>query len=216
MRRFNVRDIFGIGLIVFGGLMLLENLHILKGATGYFWGAIWVAVSLIFFNAFMRDRKSGWWNIIPAMVLLGLGLSSVMPKSLSFLEGSAFLGCLGLAFFIVYFTDNSRWWGIIPGGVMLTLATISALDGRVQIDSGSVLFLGLGVTFLLVATLPNTGKPNEWAYIPSVILLAFGGFLMLGSNGTMLDTNFLAKYLPYLLIGLGVVVVAKWLLAKKE
>jgi hypothetical protein len=216
MRRFNVRDIFGIGLIVFGGLLLLENLHIIKGATGYFWGAIWVAVSLIFFNAFARDRKSGWWNIIPAMVLLGLGLTSIMPKSLSFLEGSAFLGCLGLAFFIVYFTDNSRWWGIIPGGVMLTLAAISALDGMAHVDSGSVLFLGLGVTFLLVATLPTTGKPNEWAYIPSVILLAFGGFLMLGKNGKFFDETLLPQYLPYLLIGLGVVILARWLLGKRE
>lgn len=211
MSKFNVRDIFGVGLVLLGLLMLLENLGILAGATGYFWGAIWIAVSLFFFNAFQRDHDRGWWNIIPAMALLGLGVSAILPSSLEWLEGSAFLASLGLAFFIIYYANRSRWWGIIPGGVMLTLATVSALEDKFKMDGGAVFFLGLGITFLLVAVLPGDRKRNDWAYIPSVVLLAIGGLML-----NQLKLGALEVYLPYLLIGFGVLVLGRFLLVKRE
>ena len=33
--------------------------------------------------------------------------------------GALFLGCIGIAFWVIYLADRARWWGIIPGGVLL-------------------------------------------------------------------------------------------------
>lgn len=205
LRRVDFRSLFGAGLVLLGGLMLLEKFGILRGASSLFWGAaLWVGAAY-FFYVFAQSPQGRWWAIIPAMALLGMGGSAILPLVFSGLGGGVFLGALGVAFLIVYLTDRSRWWGLIPGGVLLTLAVISVVDEAPAfraLDSGSLFFLGLGLTFLLVALLPNPSGSMQWAYIPAVVLLLMGAFL--GSSATA----GLADYVwPVALILAGLLVV---------
>jgi hypothetical protein len=176
MRRIDPRLLVGILLILGGFLNLLGNFGVLNNVGGVFWGIIFGAIGAVFLYYFFTNKNFGWWAIIPALALLGMAASSILPASLDAWSGLFFLGGLSAAFWVIYFTDRDRWWGIIPGGTLATLAIISVLDGVTGKDSGGLLFIGMGITFLLVALLPSSTK-REWAYYPAVILLIFGAVL---------------------------------------
>ncbi len=176
MKRVDPRLIIGSMLILGGLLSNLGNFGVLDNVSGVFWGILLGAVGSVFLYYFITNPKFGWWAVIPALALLGMAASSILPKSLDAWSGLFFLGGLSIAFWTIYITDRERWWGIIPGGVLATLALISVLDELTGKDSGGVLFIGMGITFLLVALLPSSHR-REWAYFPAVALLIFGAFL---------------------------------------
>lgn len=212
MKKLNLRDWFGIGLVALGIMMLLENFGIARGATGVLFSIAMLLAASYFFGGYARNPRGGWWNIIPAMALLGLAsenlLTLILPKTLHFISGNAFLFCLGIAFLLVYAGDRSRWWGIIPGGVLLTLVVANIAKGG---NDMGILLIGLGVTFLIVALAPTNNNRNEWAYIPSVTLLALGGFLISQKSMTLLNTA-----LPYALIALGVLVIFRFWMGRNS
>jgi hypothetical protein len=185
MRRVDFRTIFGVGLIALGGLMLLEKMGFISGASSLFWGAALMVGAVYFLFIFFQEPRTKWWAIFPATALFGMGGAAFLPKAFSGWGGGIFLGALGLGFFIVYIVNRANWWAIIPGGVLLTLAGVSTLteyEAFSALGSGSLFFIGLGFTFLLVALLPNPVGKMQWAYIPAVILTLMGG--LLGSTST--------------------------------
>ena len=174
MRRLDYRILIGAGLIVLGGLMLLERLGLFRGALDVFWGGVLLLGGAYFLYRFASNPQGEWWAAIPGTALAGLAAESLWPRALGNWGGLFFLGGLGLGFFAVYLSDRQRWWAIIPGGVLVTLGIIAALTDQFGIEeTGGVLFVGLGVTFLLLALLAS----KQWAYIPGVILLALGALL---------------------------------------
>ena len=72
MKRFDVRDIGAILLIVAGGLLLLQNFGILRSVVALVWALIFAAGGLVFLYVFLTNRAN-WWAIIPGFALLGLG-----------------------------------------------------------------------------------------------------------------------------------------------
>jgi hypothetical protein len=175
MRRYDLRLIFGVLLVLGGVLSLLEVQGILANAGGIFWGLLLGAAGLVFLNMLIRDR-SNWWAALPAFTLLGLAVSSFLPDSLDASDGLVFFAGVSLGFWWVYFTDTSRWWAIIPAGILLTLGAVSLFDELLGGNSGGFFFLGLGMTFVLVAILPG-GRGRSWALIPGIFLLLFGAIL---------------------------------------
>jgi len=174
VRRLDYRILIGAGLIVLGGLMLLERLGLFRGALDVFWGGVLLLGGAYFLYRFASNPQGEWWAAIPGTALAGLAAESLWPRALGNWGGLFFLGGLGLGFFAVYLSDRQRWWAIIPGGVLVTLGIIAALTDQFGIEeTGGVLFVGLGVTFLLLALLAS----KQWAYIPGVILLALGALL---------------------------------------
>lgn len=175
MRKLDFRLSIG-GLLILGGLLaLLDTMGIINNAGGIFWGLIWGAVGVFFLYLLISDRQTNWWAAFPAFTLIGMAVSSFLPRSIEFLDSFIFLGGISLAFWWVYFTDTSRWWAIIPAGVLLTLGAVSSLDDISAFDTGGLFFIGLGLTFLLVAVL--TGREQSWAWYPAVALLIFGSLI---------------------------------------
>lgn len=168
MKRFDPRIVFGVVLLLAGGLLLMQALGVLQEANNWFWGALFLLAG----GAFMSLLFSGyWWAVFPGMTLLALGVTALLPEAWDNYEGLVFLGGIGLAFWIVYFMDRSSWWALIPAGVMTTLGIVSALPDRVSgLETGGFFFLGLAVTFLLVALLAGL----RWAYYPAAVLGIFG------------------------------------------
>ena len=177
MKRFDFRTLLGLGLILLGGMMLLDKIGIVHGAANLFFGGALLLVGLYFLYNFIQSPRSHWWAVIPAMALVGMSAGSILPGALAGWAGGIFLGALGVAFMLVYLTDRSRWWGIIPGGVLLTLALVASVDKTNWINTGSLFFGGLGLTFLLVAILPNNVGKMQWAYIPAIVLILMGALL---------------------------------------
>ena len=177
MRRFEIRIIGGILLIAAGALFLLQNLGIF--AVGdYLWPFLFGAGGLVFLYVFLTDRAN-WWAIIPGFTLLGLAamiaLDQFAPQIGETWGGALFLGGIGLAFWVVYFTNREHWWAVIPGGVLLTIALVAGLSSILEgIETGGVFFLGLGLTFALLAFLPTPEGRMKWAFIPAGVLLVVG------------------------------------------
>ena len=175
MKKDQSRLIWGGILILAGILFLLQELNILGNAFQYLWLILMAAGGAVFIWIYFT-KKEQWWAIIPGLTLLGLSLRG-LDSLLNFYPGSSwtgavFLGCIGLAFWLIYLRRQDQWWAIIPGGVLLTLAAVAGLDKI--LDWGEVIFfLGLACTFALVGILPNQ-LDTRWAFIPAAVLAVLG------------------------------------------
>ena len=201
------RLIWGGILILAGVLFLLQQLNILGNAFQYLWLLIMAAGSVVFLWIYFT-KSDQWWAVIPGLALMGLslagleGLLNILPGSN--LSGALFLGCIGVAFWLVYLRKQEQWWAIIPGGVLITLAAVTALD-NIFGWSEVVFFLGLGITFFLVALLPNQGQDTRWAYIPAVIMSVLAITLFAPLKTAMLI------FWPIVLVGLGIyILIRNW------
>jgi len=175
MKNDQSRLIWGGMLILAGILFLLQELNILGNAFQYLWLILMAAGAAVFIWIYYT-KKEQWWAIIPGLTLLGLSLSG-LDSLLNFYPGSnwtgaIFLGCIGLAFWLIYLRRQDQWWAIIPGGVLITLAAVAGLE-KVLDWSGGIFFLGLAATFALVGILPNQ-LDTRWAFIPAAILAVLG------------------------------------------
>ena len=201
------RLIWGGILILAGVLFLLQQLNILGNAFQYLWLLIMAAGSVVFLWIYFT-KSDQWWAVIPGLALMGLslagleGLLNILPGSN--LSGALFLGCIGVAFWLVYLRKQEQWWAIIPGGVLITLAAVTALD-NIFGWSEVVFFLGLGITFFLVALLATQGQDTRWAYIPAVIMSVLAITLFAPLKTAMLI------FWPIVLVGLGIyILIRNW------
>ena len=120
MRKDQSKFIFGGMLILAGILFLLQEFRILGSAFELLWVVLMAAGAGVFLWVYFT-RPEQWWAIIPGLALLGLALIG-LQESLDLLPGSnwtgaVFLGCLGLAFWLVYLRRQEQWWAIIPGAI---------------------------------------------------------------------------------------------------
>jgi len=201
------RLVWGGILILAGVLFMLQELNILGNAIQYLWLMLMAAGSVVFLWIYFT-KTDQWWAIIPGLTLLGLSVAgleaiiNIFPGSE--LSGAVFLGCIGLAFWLVYLRNQHQWWAIIPGGVLITLAAVTALDdifGWTDV----VFSLGLGTTFFLVALLPSQGQDTRWAYIPAVIMSVLAITLIAPLKTAMLI------FWPIVLIGIGIyILIRSW------
>ena len=205
MKRFDVRTIGAILLIVVGILLLLQNVGILVGVVALIWSLIFAAGGLIFLYVFLTNRVH-WWALIPGFALLSLGaliaLDQFLPRVGDALGGTIVLGGIGLAFWVIYFLNREYWWAVIPGGVLVTLALIVGLEPVFEGDEmGGLVLVGLGLTFGVVYFLPTPHGRMKWAIIPAGVLLAIGLLITIATIG-----------LSDLLFGVALILVGLYLL----
>jgi len=176
------------GIIILAGILfLLQEMNILGNAFQYLWLILMAAGAAVFLWIFFA-KKEQWWAIIPGLTLLGLSFSG-LESLLNILPGSnwsgaVFLGCIGLAFWLVYLRRQDQWWAIIPGGVLVTLAAVAGFENLLG-ESEVIFFLGLAGTFALVGILPSQ-VDTRWAFIPAAILAVLGVALFAPFRSAML------------------------------
>jgi hypothetical protein len=133
-------------------------------------------------------RRENWWALIPAAVTLLLAVIILLGAVMGELAGMALFLGIGLAFVGVYFAEidgrRYHWWALIPAGALFSLAAVVLL-AVLHLDAlaGSALFLGLSLTFAVLYWLRGPGRPLDWAWIPSLALLAFGLFVLAVAGG---------------------------------
>jgi hypothetical protein len=147
----------------------MQTMGLLKNASDVFFGMIFLLGGLAFLSLLFSGN---WWAVFPGAALVGIGILILLPESLNNLGGMIFLGCLGLAFWVVYLMNRiDHWWALIPAGVLTTLAVVTVLPNRIgTFETGGVFFLGIAATFLLVALLVGM----QWAYWPAAVLGILG------------------------------------------
>ena len=84
-------------------------------------------LSLAFFWVYFTDT-SRWWAIIPAGVMLTLGVIATLDDVFG-IDGGGFLFLgLGVTFVLVALLpgESSRSWALIPGGILLLLGALTS------------------------------------------------------------------------------------------
>ncbi len=204
MKNIRGRAVWGVILIVLGVLFLLQELQLVGSAFQFLWIIVSFGAGVAFLWTFASNQQN-WWAAIPGLALLGLSVASLEDALNLFpgfdVGGPAFLGSLGLSFWLIYARRQDHWWAIIPGGVLLTLAAVAGLDS-VGVDyGGGIFFLGLGLTFVLVALLPSPHADTRWSFIPAAVMLILG-FTQLTELGEEI-----LNYWPAILIVVGLYIL---------
>lgn len=207
MKKDQSRMIWGLVLVLAGILFFLQEFQVLGSAFDFLWLILMGGGSGVFLWIYFKKQEQ-WWAVIPGLILLGLTLAGLDGIFNIFPGGSwtgvVFLGCAGIAFWLVYLRRQEQWWAIIPGGVLITLALVAGLESLSD-WSDVVFFLGMGLTFALVALLPHQSYNTRWAFIPAGILSILGILLIAPIQSVF---NYIW---PVILVGLGVyLLIRNW------
>jgi hypothetical protein len=145
------RIIFGLLLLVFGVLALLQSFNIIQTSSSLFAlvpATIFLLGGLAFLNVLSTDRRQ-WWAVIPGVILASIGLlilvSTLFPSLGGILGGLIVLGGIGAAFWAVYFPGPAQLVGDHPRrnadhtGDRLAASRAFQLGGRWFYDGCGVL-----------------------------------------------------------------------------
>lgn len=131
------------------GLIALSESNIL----GDPWIAFYVltAIAIPFLVVYLRDR-SQWWALIPAYVLLAIGLMVTLLENgiLSDLLVPAYvMFAIAIPFLVVFTLNRKLWWALIPGGVLAIIGIAFLIaEAAVQFIL-PVVFIVLGIVILV-------------------------------------------------------------------
>lgn len=199
-----LRILWGLLLILAGVLFLLD----LTGSVSlgdYQWAIILGIGGLAFLSVFISDRRQ-WWSLFPSFGLLigaaAIFIETYYPQLPGDIIGAIAMGAIGLAFLLIFLSNFEHWWALIPAGVLLSLGVSLGLSSFITgLDMGGLFLLGLGITFGVIGFVRTPQGQMKWAFIPAVVLLLLGSFLLIASFNLFL-------YLwPLALIAAGIFIV---------
>ena len=178
MKRFDMRIVLGLVLIVAGSMFLLQSLGLFHGGVDLLWATILGGAGVASLYVYANNRAN-WWALIPGTTLVAIAfniiVSVISPRAGNMLGGGIVLGGIAVSFWLIFLTQRGYWWAVIPAGVLSSLALVSVADEIIPSgDTGGLFLVGLGLTFFLVANLPGYENGLKWAYIPGGILTAIG------------------------------------------
>jgi hypothetical protein len=163
-----------------------------------------VVIALPFLYVFYQDRRS-WWALIPAYVLLSIGLMLALIE-IDLLRdafvATYVLTIIALPFLVVYFRDQQHWWALIPAYTMLTIGLMVGL-----IDSGLLNDLVIPAYIMFSIALPfiyvYVRNPSEWwPLIPAGVMGIMGMGFLLADRSTRIVA-------PIIVIGIGVAIILR-------
>lgn len=190
----------GLGLLVVGALMLATRIS----PGNLFFELMWLA-GYALLASFLWKALEGR---VPLKLRIGIhgAIGILAAATLNRLAGLAFLGFIGLAFFLVYWFSPDgpakKGWALIPAGALMTLAAVAGVSSLYpRWDGGSIFLLGMTATFTYIYLLPKEKGGAKWALWPA---LAWAVITLLAND----PTGGWARWLmPLALIGAGVVVL---------
>lgn len=183
----------GLLLIGLGLLVLFTNLG-LSIVGNLLTAGIFAGLAYFVYQNGVRTGREGMKLL--AIPLAGLALVTLLPGRAS---GALFLAFIGLAFAVVWRTDQKRWWAVIPAGAFASLAATAGLSGISGNLGGFVFLGGLAATFYALTRLRV--EPQAWAIYPAGALGAVAALALFGGGGSWL--------FPIILLVAGVVLLAR-------
>lgn len=184
-----VNVVWGLMLIIGGGLFLMQNLGYSLEWTPQVWVAIFGGASLLFLVSYFVSGIQEWGWLIPAGVFGGVALTIGLAEA--GVESAAvgapiFLG-IAIPFAVAFALEpRTRWWALIPAWVMLVLTLILFIADWVAGEViGSLVLFSIGLPFAVVYLVDRS---RQWALIPAGVLCAVGliPLLVLGFSEEMI------------------------------
>jgi len=131
------------------GLVALIELNILQDP--FIATYVLTAIALPFLVVFLRNRDQ-WWALIPAYVLLAVGVMVGLDEGgvLSDLLVPAYvLFAIAIPFFVVYARNTRQWWALIPGAIMAVIGLAFVIAEAAAQYVGAVALVLAGVWILV-------------------------------------------------------------------
>lgn len=104
------------------------------------------AIAIPFLVAFLHGDRTRWGILIPAYILVAIGLMLPLTE-VGILDDELVpayvLIAVSLPFFLVYLRDRKQWWALIPGG-------ITAIVGLAFLVAGAATQLIVPVVLIIV------------------------------------------------------------------
>lgn len=166
--------IWGIALILFGGVYLLENLGLIPELAPTVWGVVFAGVSLVCLVIYLTSGWQEWGWLFPTFIPAGLAAVIFLGESgiEGFWIGALFMASMALPFWLIFLINRENWWALIPGWVLTVLTAVILLSESVAGETlGALVMMGIGLPFLIVFLL---NRSHWWAIIPAVILCGIG------------------------------------------
>jgi hypothetical protein len=175
MRSKYINFIWGLVLILGGGLFLASNLGFLEDRSPQLWMAIFASASLLFFAGYFLNGVREWGWLFPASIFGSLALTIELSEL--GLQGSVvaapILVSVALPFAVAFVLEpRQRWWALIPAWVMVVLTALILFVERLPGEAIAALILfSIALPFLVVYLVDRS---RRWALIPAFVLAAVG------------------------------------------
>jgi len=173
--------IWGIALIVFGGLFLVQNLGLFPEFAPTMWGAIFAGSSVVFLIIYLTSGWHEWGWLFPTFI--AAGLAGVIFLSESGLDGewigALFMASIAVPFWLVFLIDRQNRWALIPGWVLSVITAVILLSTLVAGETiGTLVMFGIGLPFFFV----YYRNPKQWwAVIPAGVMTTLGIIVLLAT-----------------------------------
>jgi hypothetical protein len=177
-----VQWLWGGGLIVLGGLLLLQNVGVISNFPATTWVILLGALSLLFFTTYFIQGKQEFGWLFPAFIMAGVAVTILLGDR-GYNEawvGMPVLASVALPFYCIFALNRSNWWALIPAWVMTVIAMITLIADRMPGEViGAMVLFSIGVPFLVVFL---KDRRNWWALIPAFAMIAIGFIPLLASQ----------------------------------
>lgn len=185
MKARSLNLVWGVILILAGGLFLAQNLGYLEELPLNTWVIIFGVLSLLFFATYFINGVKEWGWLFPAFIFAGLALTMAMTTKgvESGAVGAPVLIGIGLPFVVVYFLNRQEnWWALIPAWVLTMVAVLISITNRVPGELiGAFVMLAIGLPFLVVYLI---NREHWWALIPGGIMVALAAVILLSTRAS--------------------------------
>jgi hypothetical protein len=167
--------VWGIILILAGGVFLTQNLGWVNLDSLQFWMLVFAGISLLCFASYFINGTDQWGWLFPGFIFAGVASTMFLADSG---VGEAWVGApvlagVGLPFLAAYLLDRKQnSWALIPFWVLAVLVVVTLVaDSAPGEVIGALVLFSIALPFLVVYLLDRT---RHWALIPAFILGAIG------------------------------------------
>lgn len=185
MKSKRINLIWGIVLVLLGGLFLLENLNVIPELAPTLWSILFGAVSVIFFAVYAVSGVRYWGWLIPAFIFGGLAgtIYLAVNEANGVLAGAFFMGAVSLPFWVIFLIDRQKnWWALIPGWATAVITAVILLSESVAGEwIGALVMFAIGLPFFVVYF---RNRQHWWALIPGFIMTVLGFVVLLATRAT--------------------------------
>ena len=173
-----IKIIWGVILILLGGLVIAEQLGVLnvEQYTQQVCTGVFTVISAAFFLTYFLKGIRSWGWLLPALVFAALALTigTILEQPDNPDIAFPFLLSLAIPNFAGYRLNRKRWGLLIPALVLTVIAGIVMLDNRINSDLLGAIFLYSIALPFLVGFLSD--RRRKWALITATLLGFIGTF----------------------------------------